>query len=82
MLALKLYVGTSLVVEWLRCHTSTAGGMGLIPSWGTKIPHVVQSGQKRIIYNQRILLPFVVKRICIKHPNYDFLIEHMILEKK
>ena len=46
MLALKLYMGTSLVVQWLRCHTSTAGGMGLIPGWGTKIPHDTWCGQK------------------------------------
>ena len=32
-----LYIET-LVVQWLRLHTSTAGGMGLIPDWETKIP--------------------------------------------
>ena len=26
---------------------STAGGMGLIPGWGTKIPHASQSSQKK-----------------------------------
>ena len=31
---------TSLVVQWLRLCTSTAGGEGLIPGQGTKIPHV------------------------------------------
>ena len=31
--------GTSLVVQWLRLRASTAGGTGLIPGWGTKIPH-------------------------------------------
>ena len=30
--------GTSLVVHWLRHHSSIAGGTGLIPGWGTKIP--------------------------------------------
>ena len=25
------------MVQWLRLHTSTAGGTGLIPGWGTKI---------------------------------------------
>ena len=38
--------GTSLVVQWLRCHAAKAGGMGLIPGWGTKIPQAVQHGQK------------------------------------
>ena len=30
---------TSLAVQRLRLHASTAGGMGLIPGQGTKIPH-------------------------------------------
>ena len=43
---------TSLVVWWLRCHASsasTAGGMGLIPGWGTKIPRAVRgtAGKKK-----------------------------------
>ena len=40
------YVGTSLVVQWLRFHASNAGGMGLIPDWGTKIPHAMQCAQQ------------------------------------
>ena len=32
-------LGTSLVVQWLRFHTSNAGVMGSIPAQGTKIPH-------------------------------------------
>ena len=36
---LKMEVGASLVVQWLRLHASTAGGMGSIPGRGTKIPH-------------------------------------------
>ena len=28
------------MVQWLRLHASTAGGMGLIPGQGTKMPHV------------------------------------------
>ena len=31
--------GTSLVVQWVRPYTSTAGGVGLILGRGTKIPH-------------------------------------------
>ena len=33
------------MVWWLRCHASsasTAGGMGLIPGWGTKIPRAAR----------------------------------------
>ena len=39
--------GTSLVAQWLRIHASTAGGVGSIPGWGTKIPHVMQHGQNK-----------------------------------
>ena len=31
--------GTSLVVQWLGLHPSTAESGGLTPGWGTKIPH-------------------------------------------
>ena len=39
--------GTSLMVQWLGFCTSTAGVMGLIPGWGIKILHAVQSGKKQ-----------------------------------
>ena len=39
--------GTSLEAQWLRLHASTAGGVGSIPGWGTKIPHVMQHGQNK-----------------------------------
>ena len=35
----KIYFGTSLAVQWLRLCASGAGGAGLIPGWGLKIPH-------------------------------------------
>ena len=52
--------GTSLVVQWIRLHTSNAGDMGWIPSWGTKIQHIVRSGPKnkytnKIVYSQALL---------------------------
>ena len=31
----------------LGLHAFTAEGPGLIPGWGTKIPHVTQPGQKK-----------------------------------
>ena len=31
-------VGTSLAAQWLTLHASNAGGVYLIPGWGTKIP--------------------------------------------
>ena len=41
-------MGTSLAVQWLRLGASTAGGIGLIPGLGTKIPtcYVVQPKKK------------------------------------
>ena len=39
--------GTSLAVQWLRLHTSTAGGTVSIPGQGTKIPHAALCGQKK-----------------------------------
>ena len=35
-------LGTSLVVQWLGLHVSTAGGMGSIFSQGTKIPQALR----------------------------------------
>ena len=39
--------GTSLAVQWLTLCTPNAGATGLIPGWGTKIPHVARHGQKK-----------------------------------
>ena len=33
------FLGTSMVVQWLRRHVSNAGEAGSIPGRGTKIPH-------------------------------------------
>ena len=38
--------GKSLAAQWLGLHTSTAGGTGSIPTWGTKIPQAAQPKQK------------------------------------
>ena len=43
---IKHETGTSLVAQWLRLHSANAGGMGSIPSQGTKIPHTMQHSQK------------------------------------
>ena len=50
--------GTSLVVQWLRPQASHARGTGQIPGWGTKIPHVVECGQKMLT-----IWPFTTK-VC------------------
>ena len=36
-------LGTSLAIQWLRLRASTEGGTGLIPGWGTKIPHAMRA---------------------------------------
>ena len=41
------HVGSSLAVQWLRLHASTARGTGSIPSWGIKILHAAWRGQKK-----------------------------------
>ena len=33
------------VVQGLRLHASTAGAMGSIPGWGTKIPNAAYTAQ-------------------------------------
>ena len=33
---------TSLVIQWLRLHSSNAEGKGLLSGWGTKSPHASQ----------------------------------------
>ena len=35
------------MVQWLRLHTSNAGGVGLIPGQGTKNPFAVQPKKKK-----------------------------------
>ena len=35
-------VGTSLVTQWLRCHTPSAGGSGLIPGQGFPVAQTVK----------------------------------------
>ena len=40
-------MGTSLTVQWLRLHASTAGDTGSILGLGNKIPYAVRGGQKK-----------------------------------
>ena len=40
--------GTSLAVQWLRLHTSNAGGVGSIPGGGAKIPHALRPKNQNI----------------------------------
>ena len=40
-------LGTSLVIQWLRLQAPNAGGTGLTPDQGIKIPHTTQCGSKK-----------------------------------
>ena len=42
----RAFLGTSLVVQWLRFCPSNAGGMSSIPGWGTKILHAKKKKKK------------------------------------
>ena len=53
------HLGTSLAVQWLRLHASTAGGVGLIPCWGTRILHAALRGQKKR-YNHSIAVDVAI----------------------
>ena len=43
---IKHETGTYLVAQWLRLHSANEGGMGSIPSQGSKIPHTMQHSQR------------------------------------
>ena len=46
-LKMSMMAWTSLMVQWLRLHTSAAGGTGLIPGRGNKVLHAAWCAQKR-----------------------------------
>ena len=56
--------GTSLAVQWLRLHASTAGGVGSIPGWETKIPHAARCRQKK----KKVMETLVGFDCCISLP--------------
>ena len=43
----RLEGSTSLAVQWLKLLASTAGDVGSIPGWGTKIPHAMVWPKKK-----------------------------------
>ena len=42
--------GTSLSLQWLGLHTSTAGDVGSIPAWGTRVPYATRCQPKKNKY--------------------------------
>ena len=61
-----LYFWESLKVQWLGVPTCSAGGMGLIPGWETKILHVEQGAWEKIA----LFLKVVVNNIHVIYENY------------
>ena len=55
--------GMSLVVLWLRLCTSSARGVGLMPGWGTNVPHAV-------LCSQNFFFNFLKKALYGKRNNY------------
>lgn len=49
----KILRDTSLVVQWLRLHASTARSRGSIPSWGAQIPYTAQHSQYKFSKQNR-----------------------------
>ena len=47
MAIIKKSTGTSLAVQWLPHHASNAGGTGLIPGQGTRIPQAAWGSKKK-----------------------------------
>ena len=62
----KKHSGTSLVVQWLIFHASTAGTPGSIPGQGTKIPHATRRSRKNKQNNSNISEPLLCRRLCSK----------------
>ena len=58
--------GSSLAVQWLRLHTSTAEGTGSIPGQETRIPHASWLGKKKFFLMLLYLFNFF---IVVKYTN-------------
>ena len=58
--------GTSLAVQWLRLHASTAGGTGRILGWGSSACPTVwpkkKKGQERVVKRYRGLKTGILKK--------------------
>ena len=56
------------MVQWLRLCTSSAGGAGLIPGQGTKIPHAVGCSKKKKKKNKKLtsqIMPLLTEVHCL-----------------
>ena len=62
---------TSLAVQWLGLHASTAGDKGSIPGWGIKIPHAVVCEAKKKKEKEWHVKKEIKTRIAELLANYD-----------
>ena len=53
---------TSLVVQWLRLHASTAGDMSSIPGWGSSACH--ECGQEKIMKVNKNVYMCLTESLC------------------
>ena len=71
---LKQHVlGNSLAVQWLGLCASKAGGLGLSPHWGTKIPAsgtAKKKKTKRVYYWKKIILAAIIYHLYHHCPKY------------
>ena len=51
-------MGTSLVVQWLRCHSCSAKGVSSVPGQGINMPHFVT---KKVKANKITMLEIKIK---------------------
>ena len=45
---IKSLPGPSLAIQWLRLHTANAGGVGLSPGQGTRMPMLQSAAKKKL----------------------------------
>ena len=63
-------VGTSLAVQWLRLHASSAEDVDSVSSQGTRISHVVWHGKKKNNNKLKIILDGNAKLHSSSHLNF------------
>ena len=66
--------GTSVAVQWLRFCPSNAGSAGSIPGQGTKIPHAVWHGQKKIKERKKTEIEDHIDCLIKKKMNYSAIV--------
>jgi len=76
----RIYIQTAIwglpwQVQWLRFHTSNAGGVGLIIGWGTKIPHAMGPPKNKQKKQLQLCPPSWVKEQEIRKLKSTFLFE-------